>query len=158
VPHPTALVPLGLILGPSRVCVRAREAPNICAGAGAHCRSLGYARDDKRGGRRFHVRLLTDAGQRQGGVLVSPYLAITLNGSVPAFVIPSVAEGSAVRPGSHTNVCGRQFSHRLPGLGSHQRTGAPFDLPLSFVCPLRGCQDGVGYGCRFAGGTHVVCS
>jgi hypothetical protein len=38
--------------------------------------------------------------------LVSAYLATTIYGSVTLpFVIPSEAEGSAVRPGSRTNVC-----------------------------------------------------
>jgi hypothetical protein len=45
------------------------------------------------------------AKQRLGGVLVSGYLATTIYGSVTVpFVIPSAAEGSAVRPGSRTKV------------------------------------------------------
>ena len=52
-----------------------------------------------------------DEAERRIG---EPLLGNTLSGSVTLpFVIPSVAEGSAVRPSSQTNVCGRQFSHRL---------------------------------------------
>ena len=44
-------------------------------------------------------------GREEGGVFASAYLATTIYGSVTLpFVIPSAAEGSAVRPGSRTKV------------------------------------------------------
>jgi hypothetical protein len=51
----------------------------------------------------------------------SIYESVTL-----PFVIPSAAEGSAVRPGSRTNVYGFVSSHTdSSGLGSRLATGSP---------------------------------
>jgi hypothetical protein len=47
----------------------------------------------------------TAAKQTLGSVFASAYLATTIYGSVTLpFVIPSAAEGSAVRPGSRSKV------------------------------------------------------
>ena len=83
---------------------------DVCAGAGAHRRSLGFARDDKGKAALPCTAAKGTLGREEGGVLVSAYLATTIYGSVTLpFVIPSEAKGSAVRPGSRTNI---RVTHR----------------------------------------------
>ena len=66
-------------------------------------------------------------GREEGGVFASVYLATTIYGSVTLpFVIPSAAEGSAVRPGSRTKVWVLLvLTHTLKGGNRilHQRWG-----------------------------------
>jgi hypothetical protein len=78
------------------------ENPKLWEPSGAHCRSLGFARDDKGEGSAF-----IDEGDWDGRVpcaaSVERSLSIRItkpNESVKSiFVIPSEAEGSVVRPG-----------------------------------------------------------